>query len=93
MSEEAGSGSRGLVQPEWGTLVVPAHREAAVAGHRRLIAVEVHRIDGTAEVAHALRRRLDVVDSEEHVGRGARIVAVEARGNAGPADIRPVAVG
>ena len=45
---------------------------------RLLVALDVHVLDDAPELAHALHRRVDVVDREEDVGRRAGVAAVDA---------------
>jgi hypothetical protein len=54
------------VQAEGRALVVAAELEAPDARLRLLVALDVHLLDHAAELAHAQRRCLDVLDREEH---------------------------
>ena len=65
------------MQPEGRALVVTAQLEATVALLGRLVALDVRVLDDATELAHALDRRIDVIDREEDVGRRFAVAAVD----------------
>ena len=84
---------RRLVQPEGRALVVAAELEAPVARLRLLVALDVHVLHDAPELAHALARRVDVVDREEDVGRRSGVAAVDPGASLGRVDHEAVARG
>ena len=74
------------MEPKGRALVVAAELEAAEAGDRVGVALDVGVLDLAAERAHALDCGLDILDLEEEVGRGAGVTAVQPPGHAGGPD-------
>ena len=71
-----------LVQPEGRALVVAAQLEAAEAGDRVGVALDVDLLGRPAQLAHARDRGVEVLDREERVRRGAAVAAVHPAGPA-----------
>src|SRR5688572_7256122 len=66
------------METKWRALVVTAQLESAKAGDRLLVSLDVGVVDGSSQLKDFLDSGVDVIDSEEEIGSGARITPMDA---------------